>query len=122
MNLYEISIDPKQKSLFNEDEPGSLVMPEDIELFSLSGEAEEVGEKPEGKRFDRSIVEEVWEASEKINGNDAAMWRKDANGLTICRSEYGNRYSSFGWEIVEAGAGPHSLAGTGLKAVHVDSL
>lgn len=97
-------------------------MSEDIELFSLSSEVEEVGEKPGGRRFDRSIVEEVWEASEEINGNDTAMWRKDVNGLTICRSEYGNRLSSFGWEIVEAGPGQFPMGGSGLKAVHVDSL
>lgn len=97
-------------------------MSEDIELFSLSSEVEEVGEKPEGKHYDRSIVEEVWEASEEISGNDSAMWRRDANGLTICRSEYGNRYSSFGWEIIEAGSGQFSIGGAGLKAVHVDSL
>lgn len=84
------------------------------ETFSLSNEADVA--QSQG-RFDRSIVDEVWDMTEVINGNDSAIWRKDENGSTICRSEYGNRRSSYGWEIIEASSGNYQL-----KALHFDNL
>ena len=90
------------------------------ELFSLTGELfEQPGSRGE---YGRDIVEEVWEELEKISGNDAALWRRDENGSLICKSEYGNRHSSFGWEILENGPGQFRMGGGNLRATHVDYL
>ena len=115
MNLCEFSIDPNQSWLFNVDEIDSAVM---SDSFMLSSDA---NANPSRGNFDRSIVDEVWEAAEIIDGNDAALWRKDRNGNTICRSEYGNRYSSYGWEILEVSTGQCQAGDPGgLQAQHID--
>ncbi|MDF1816736.1 MAG: hypothetical protein P1V20_31325 [Verrucomicrobiales bacterium] len=82
------------------------------ELFALSDEVEV--REPRGT-FDPLIVSEVWETAETISGNDSALWRKDEYGNTICRSEYGNTGSSFGWEIVKGLPGE-------LKPRHIDQI
>lgn len=41
----------------------------------------------------------AWERARKIEGYDAAMFRKDACGAWIMWSQYGNQDHSFGWEI-----------------------
>lgn len=94
-------------------------MTDSAELFSLSSEVEE--EEPLG-RYDRSIVDEVWESSDKMEGNDEALWRRDEYGSPICRSEYGNRKSSFGWEIFEVAPGNFQVGAGGLKALHIDNI
>lgn len=113
MNLCEISIDPKHSCRFTEFGDHSSDM---SDLFALSNEVEVI--KPRGN-YDRSIVEEVWESADIIPGNDSALWRKDEFGTTICRSEYGNRHSSFGWEISETNGGAYV---GNLKALHVDNF
>ena len=90
------------------------------EFFTLSNEIE-VGTP--GGNYDRSIVDEVWETATIVQGTDSALWRKDEYGTTICRSEYGNRASSFGWEIREVSPGPFEGGIPGnLKALHFDNL
>ena len=126
MDFLEVSIESRQAFLFSE---GAVIpvtdtttnMPEELE-FSLSGDFVEVAE-PLGN-YSRDIVDEVWEALEKVSGNDSALWRVDENGSMICKSEYGNRLSSFGWEILETGPGQFQMSANGghLRASHVDNL
>lgn len=84
------------------------------ELFALTDEVEVQDSRG---RFDRSIVDEVWENTAVIEGNDSAIWRKDEKGSTICRDHYGNTRSSFGWEIIEGSDGSVQL-----KAVHFENF
>ncbi len=106
MKLCEISIDPNQSIYFSEANFITTM----FESFTLSGDLETT--EVFGS-FDRSVVDEVWESAETISGNDAALWRRDENGDTICRSEYGNRSSSFGWEIKSGGQ---------LKPLHIQNF
>ena len=41
----------------------------------------------------------VWNRGHKVLGYDPAILRKDDFGYDIFYTEYGNRYSDFGWEI-----------------------
>ena len=41
----------------------------------------------------------AWNKARKIEGYDESMFRQDACGAWIMWSHYGNRESSFGWEI-----------------------
>ncbi|MEZ5299352.1 MAG: hypothetical protein R3F11_01585 [Verrucomicrobiales bacterium] len=53
--------------------------------------------------YDREIIDRVWGFAEAVAGNDPELWRKDEFGAWICRREYGNRRSDFGWEIADTG-------------------
>ncbi|MBL1197590.1 MAG: HNH endonuclease [Nostoc sp. GBBB01] len=41
----------------------------------------------------------VWEKAFILPNRDPRIWRKDEFGRLINRYEYGNRQSSYGWEI-----------------------
>lgn len=49
--------------------------------------------------FSQEIVQAVWNKGRTVSGNDPARWRQDECGAWIGRLEYGNRQSSYGWEI-----------------------
>ena len=49
--------------------------------------------------FNKETVQKVWEKGKPITGLDPDTWRKDRCGATMKRTEYGNRNSSYGWEI-----------------------
>ena len=51
--------------------------------------------------FDDETVRRVWEFAQIVSGNDTELWRKDAYGAWICRHDYANRHSQFGWQIAE---------------------
>jgi len=45
------------------------------------------------------MIEKVWKKGKPVAGYDSAKFRKDDCTAWIKRDEYGNRNSSFGWEI-----------------------
>lgn len=49
--------------------------------------------------FSEKVIQQVWEKATVVANNDPNVFRKDQCGAWIKRSEYGNRQSSFGWEI-----------------------
>lgn len=49
--------------------------------------------------FSEKVIQQVWEIATVVPNNDPNVFRKDQCGAWIKRSEYGNRQSSFGWEI-----------------------
>ena len=49
--------------------------------------------------FPEETVQKVWESATMVVGNDPEQWRKDPCGAWICRSQYKNRDSQYGWEI-----------------------
>ncbi|MCK9595440.1 MAG: HNH endonuclease [Candidatus Omnitrophica bacterium] len=49
--------------------------------------------------FNEYMVQMVWEKGVIVPGYDSSVWRKDTCGAWICRSFYGNREASYGWEI-----------------------
>ena len=49
--------------------------------------------------FDERTIQAVWEKGFPVYGYDPTRYRKDQCGAWICRDEYGNRRSIFGWEI-----------------------
>lgn len=49
--------------------------------------------------MDSSTIQAVWDKGTKIPGQDGALWRRDAYGKIIKRSEFRNRDSGHGWEI-----------------------
>ena len=51
------------------------------------------------KSFDTSTEQKVWEKGRVIPNFDANLWRWDACGFPIKRSECGNTNSEHGWEI-----------------------
>ena len=48
---------------------------------------------------DENTINRVWREGFVEEGYDSDLFRKDAAGAWISRSEYGNRESKFGWEI-----------------------
>jgi hypothetical protein len=44
-------------------------------------------------------IQSVWEKGVVADRTNPRKWRKDACGAWICRDQFGNRDSSFGWEI-----------------------
>jgi HNH endonuclease len=51
-----------------------------------------------GERFDEATIERVWQKGTPVPGYPSNM-RKDKCGAWMDRSRYGDRSSSFGWEI-----------------------
>ena len=49
--------------------------------------------------FSEEMIQKVWKKGRVVSNNDPDLWRKDQCGAWIKRSQYGNRESSFGWEI-----------------------
>lgn len=86
---------------WNWDEIDSQVAPE--------GESAKPGVPPatefSAPTYDRMVVNDVWEEASLVEGNDPALWRKDAQGAWINRQDYGRRNSQFGWEIRETRGG-----------------
>lgn len=56
----------------------------------------------------RELQDRAWENGERVEGNDAELWRKDEFGAWIHRLEYGNRRSEFGWEWADSPGRPGS--------------
>lgn len=48
---------------------------------------------------DEKTIEYAWNQGRIVEDYDSSLFRKDAAGAWISRSEYGNRDSKFGWEI-----------------------
>lgn len=49
--------------------------------------------------FTEEQIQKVWEKATVVGGNDSNVYRKDECGAWIARKQYGNRNSSYGWEI-----------------------
>jgi len=49
--------------------------------------------------FSNEVLQAVWEKGFIVPGVDANQWRKDACGAWIERNAYGNRGSSYGWDV-----------------------
>lgn len=49
--------------------------------------------------FDLQTVNDVWEKAMVVAGANASFLRKDYAGAWIKKSDYGNCYSQYGWEI-----------------------
>lgn len=45
------------------------------------------------------IIQAVWNKGRIVPGQDSARWRKDECDAWIGRHEYGNRNSTYGWEV-----------------------
>lgn len=64
---------------------------------------------------------EAWERCARIPGCDKAVWRQDAEGRVIRWSDFGDRFSRYGWEAVSR---PHpgvlgrALSVKRLEAIH----
>ncbi|TAL71314.1 MAG: HNH endonuclease [Bacteroidetes bacterium] len=49
--------------------------------------------------FSEEQIKKVWEKASIVSGNDSNVFRKDQCSAWISRQQYGNRKSSYGWEI-----------------------
>lgn len=49
--------------------------------------------------FRKGKILKVWNKAKVIRGKNPKIYRKDQCGRLIVFSQYGNRYSKFGWEI-----------------------
>lgn len=64
---------------------------------------------------------EAWERCARIPGCDKAIWRQDGQGRVIRWSDFGDRFSRYGWEVVSRprpGVWGRALAAKRLEAVH----
>lgn len=64
---------------------------------------------------------EAWERCALIPGCDRAVWRQDAAGRVIRWSDFGDRFSRYGWEVASRprpGVLGRALAAKRLEAVH----
>lgn len=57
------------------------------------------GTNRSGGPFDPAVVEAVWRKAQMVSGNDPAIFRKDACGAWMKRTDYGNANSQYGWEV-----------------------
>lgn len=51
------------------------------------------------RNFALEMVESIWKRDAEMEGLDSNLFRKDACGAVMARSQYGMRDSNFGWEI-----------------------
>jgi len=51
------------------------------------------------KRYSEDIIEAVWKKGKIVPGYNSSKVRKDQCGAWIKRDKYGDRNSSYGWEI-----------------------
>lgn len=51
------------------------------------------------RNFALEMVESIWNRAAEMEGLDPKLFRKDACGAVMARSQYGIRDSNFGWEI-----------------------
>lgn len=51
------------------------------------------------KAWVEEIIQKVWEKGKEVKGYDKNKYRKDDCDAWIQRDKYGNRDSSYGWEI-----------------------
>lgn len=51
------------------------------------------------KNFDDETIKAVWNKATKVIGYDSNTWRQDKSGAWIKYDKYGDRSSTFGWEI-----------------------
>ena len=49
--------------------------------------------------FTDEVIQKVWEKAEPQSGNEPNVYRKDQCKAWIQRSQYGNRKTTYGWEI-----------------------
>jgi 5-methylcytosine-specific restriction endonuclease McrA len=49
--------------------------------------------------WSEDTIQKVWEKGKIVANNDKDVWRKDECGAWIGRQYYGNRSSTYGWEI-----------------------
>jgi hypothetical protein len=64
---------------------------------------------------------EAWERCARIPGCDKSVWRQDAKGRVIRWSDFGDRFSRYGWEVEPlppTGVLGRALARRRLVAVH----
>lgn len=64
---------------------------------------------------------EAWERCARIPGCDKSVWRQDAEGRVIRWSDFGDRFSRYGWEVMTlppTGVFGRALARRRLVAVH----
>lgn len=64
---------------------------------------------------------DAWERCARIPGCDKAVWRQDAGGRVIRWSDFGDRFSRYGWEVVSRPRPDmwgRALAAKRLEAVH----
>ena len=79
---------------------------------------EEVRSDWESPRYDRELIDQVWQHGQEIRGNDATLWRKDEFGAWIHRLHYGNRRSEYGWEILDLTHAPQGSGVIALRPLH----
>ena len=53
----------------------------------------------ESSEYSDADLEKIWQKGKEICGADPNLWRNDEFDLPMCRDEYGNRNSEFGWEV-----------------------
>lgn len=64
---------------------------------------------------------EAWDRCARIPGCDKSVWRQDAEGRVIRWSDFGDRFSRYGWEVMAlpaTGVLGRALARRRLVAVH----
>lgn len=67
--------------------------------------------------FDQQTILRVWLKATPIQGNDPYIFRKDACGAWIKYSDYGDRFSKYGWEVDHISpGGPNILSN--LRPLH----
>jgi len=64
---------------------------------------------------------QAWDSCSCIPGCDKAIWRQDADGRVIRWSDFGDRFSRYGWEMREraaTGVLGRALGRRLLEAIH----
>lgn len=72
------------------------------------------------KSFSRQIKRIVFKNSNPTEGNPT-IWRRDIDNKLICFPSYGDRNSSYGWDIHHIDGNPNNNEVENLIAVHYDT-
>lgn len=56
-------------------------------------------EKENIRSFTQEILGTIWNKAAEMEGLDSSLFRKDACGAVIARSQYGMKDSNFGWDV-----------------------
>lgn len=73
------------------------------------------------KTFNKTIRRNLFLNLERVEGYNPSIWRYDIHGNLVCFPSYGDRNSSYGWDIHHIDGNKDNNRLSNLVAVHYDT-
>lgn len=70
------------------------------------------------KTFSKALIKNTFKRLESVSNYNPSIWRRDSAGMLICFPSYGDRNSSYGWNIHHIDGNKENNRESNLIAVH----